>query len=210
VILLENIKRLAEKATGWRRPDDAQVLVRGRKPQTYFFGVDGMTASFPIIRDGRSSSTRARWFGRLSPSTPRRCLKSCLAAMAGETRGATASTTTSIIIRASMKSLASRGEAVRCDLEEKADVLSASKPVTSPILPAGTGHQRIKASDDFLVVGAYPASGAYDECKSREDREKSLAAIDRVARPRRDPVYGKDDPLMHIWAPRSRRPSRTG
>ena len=35
----------------------------------------GLTASFPIIRDGRSSSTRAR-FGRLSPSTTQQCLTS--------------------------------------------------------------------------------------------------------------------------------------
>ena len=73
------------------------------------------------------------------------------------------------------------------------------------ILPAGTGHQCLKTNKDFLVVGAYPASGAYEECKSRE--EKALPAIDRVGRPRQDPVYGKDGPLMHIWAPRSRRRS---
>ena len=78
------------------------------------------------------------------------------------------------------------------------------------ILPAGTGHQGLKASGDFLVVGAYPASGAYDECKSREDREKALPAIDRVTRPHQDPVYGKDGPLMHIWAPRSPRQSQRG
>jgi hypothetical protein len=41
VILLENIKRLAEKATGWKRPDDPQAFVRAREPQTYFFRDDG-------------------------------------------------------------------------------------------------------------------------------------------------------------------------
>jgi uncharacterized protein YjlB len=75
------------------------------------------------------------------------------------------------------------------------------------ILPAGTGHQRIKASGDFLVVGAYPASGAYDECKSEEDRKKALPSIDRVARPRQDPVYGKAGPLMQVWPPRKKRRS---
>jgi uncharacterized protein YjlB len=78
------------------------------------------------------------------------------------------------------------------------------------ILPAGTGHRRMKATDDLLVVGAYPASGAYDECKSQEDRKKALPAIGRVARPRQDPVYGKDGPLMRIWLPRSCGPSGRG
>jgi uncharacterized protein YjlB len=75
------------------------------------------------------------------------------------------------------------------------------------ILPAGIGHQRIKASRDFLVVGAYPASGAYDECKSEEDRKKALPSIDRVARPRQDPVYGKAGPLMEVWPPRKKQRS---
>ena len=60
------------------------------------------------------------------------------------------------------------------------------------------GH-RLKASEDFLVVGAYPPSGTYDECTSVEDRKKALTAIPRAARPRKDPVYGKDGPLMRLW-----------
>ena len=70
------------------------------------------------------------------------------------------------------------------------------------ILPAGTGHQCLKASRGFLAVGAYPArvrSGVYDECTSIEDRKRALLAIPSVARPRQDPVYGKDGPLMRIW-----------
>jgi uncharacterized protein YjlB len=75
------------------------------------------------------------------------------------------------------------------------------------ILPAGTGRQCLNASEDFLVVGAYPASGAYDECTSLEDRKKALPAIPRVTRPRKDPVYGKDGPLMGIWRQLNRRQS---
>ena len=47
MILLENIKRIAEKATGWRRPDDPQALLRERKPQTYQFTDDGVIPNHP-------------------------------------------------------------------------------------------------------------------------------------------------------------------
>jgi uncharacterized protein YjlB len=67
------------------------------------------------------------------------------------------------------------------------------------ILPAGTGHQCLNASYDFLVVGAYPPTGTYDECTSLEDRKKALTSIPKAAPPRKDPVYGKDGPLLRPW-----------
>jgi uncharacterized protein YjlB len=67
------------------------------------------------------------------------------------------------------------------------------------ILPAGTGHQCLASSRDFLVVGAYPRNGTYDECTSLEDRKKALASIPKTARPRNDPVYGASGPLLGRW-----------
>ena len=68
------------------------------------------------------------------------------------------------------------------------------------ILPAGTGHKRLSASRDLLIVGAYPAAGSYDEPKPAEvDHDKALSAIARVPAPAKDPVYGKDGPLVQLW-----------
>src|SRR5262249_29753685 len=64
---------------------------------------------------------------------------------------------------------------------------------------AGTGHRCLKATEDFLAIGAYPPSGKYDECRSPSGRKKALATIPKVARPRKDPVYGKTGPLMRVW-----------
>lgn len=71
------------------------------------------------------------------------------------------------------------------------------------ILPAGTGHRRVKASSDLLIVGAYPAnSGDYDEPKPAEvSHSKAKVSIARVRIPRADPVYGKDGPLKRLWRP---------
>ncbi len=75
------------------------------------------------------------------------------------------------------------------------------------VLPAGTGHRRLSASKDLLVVGAYPASAgtagtasAYDQPKPGEvDATLARASIAKVARPQEDPVYGKDGPLLQQW-----------
>ena len=67
------------------------------------------------------------------------------------------------------------------------------------ILPAGTGHQCLGASVDFLVVGAYPPSGTYDECTKSEEHARALKTIPKVGRPRKDPVYGTKGPLMSAW-----------
>jgi hypothetical protein len=47
MIFLENLKRIAEKATGWRRPNDVEAFIRERKPQTYRFTDDGVIPNHP-------------------------------------------------------------------------------------------------------------------------------------------------------------------
>ena len=70
------------------------------------------------------------------------------------------------------------------------------------VLPAGTGHQCLSASKDFLVVGAYPPFGTYDECTTRQDRARALRTIARVRTPMKDPVYGVRGPLKTLWRTR--------
>ena len=68
------------------------------------------------------------------------------------------------------------------------------------VLPAGTGHQCLAATKDFLVIGAYPPSGKYDECTSSDDHKRALSTIPKVGRPRKDPVYGTRGPLLKAWS----------
>ncbi len=82
---------------------------------------------------------------------------------------------------------------------EKGPVLEV-KAGDVAVLPAGTGHKRIEASEDFLVVGAYPAGGKYDECARPEDYEQALPRIRETPRPASDPVHGADGPLLSAWA----------
>jgi uncharacterized protein YjlB len=68
------------------------------------------------------------------------------------------------------------------------------------ILPAGTGHQRLAASHDLLVVGAYPPQGTYDLCRATpHDHVRARGSVPMVARPQTDPLYGADGPLMRLW-----------
>jgi len=68
------------------------------------------------------------------------------------------------------------------------------------ILPAGTGHQRLGASDDFSVVGAYPPGPRMQVARpSAENHAKALRTIPQVALPQTDPVAGADGPLVRLW-----------
>lgn len=69
------------------------------------------------------------------------------------------------------------------------------------ILPAGTAHQNLGASQDFHVVGGYP-NGQDADLLRGEDGERPAAdgRIARVAKPKADPISGKDGPLMQHWA----------
>jgi uncharacterized protein YjlB len=68
------------------------------------------------------------------------------------------------------------------------------------ILPAGTGHQRISASADLSVVGAYPPGPRMDLQRPTPDSHaKALTTIPRVPLPKTDPVLGADGPLVRLW-----------
>ncbi|MDE1548329.1 cupin domain-containing protein [Jeotgalibaca caeni] len=59
------------------------------------------------------------------------------------------------------------------------------------LLPAGTTHKRIKASDRFRIVGAYPDGLEPDMQKGDGDYEKIKKTVAEVAVPETDPVDGK-------------------
>ena len=68
------------------------------------------------------------------------------------------------------------------------------------VVPAGTGHRRLRASGDLLVVGAYPKGSDYDEPKPNDvDGKLARKRIADVPVPPTDPVYGRDGPLRGLW-----------
>ena len=66
------------------------------------------------------------------------------------------------------------------------------------VLPAGTGHCRLSASPDFLVVGAYPP-GQHADIKTDPATDRDLAAIRACALPDADPVDAGDGALKRFW-----------
>ncbi|WP_060512028.1 cupin domain-containing protein [Pseudomonas sp. NBRC 111124] len=71
------------------------------------------------------------------------------------------------------------------------------------VLPAGTGHRCVEASDDFLVVGAYPqGQEQYDiQRPERARHQEALARIAAVPVPAQDPTTGAQ--MSHWHDPRS-------
>jgi uncharacterized protein YjlB len=69
------------------------------------------------------------------------------------------------------------------------------------VLPAGTGHCRLRASDELAVVGAYPGGMEWDVCRGNAaERDEVSRNLVRVPVPSTDPLHGADGPLPRLWA----------
>jgi uncharacterized protein YjlB len=66
------------------------------------------------------------------------------------------------------------------------------------VLPTGTGHCRLEASADFLVVGAYPPDQNWDICRT-EPSPAALARMKQLPFPESDPVSGEGGALGTLW-----------
>jgi uncharacterized protein YjlB len=196
---VETLKRLAERATGIGRPsaDEIAAAIRPRKANAWCFHDDGVTPNHPrwplIVYRGVFR------FGAYDPAAlfedafahngwgdswrngiyDYNHYHSRIHEVLGVARG-----------RAKVRFGGAKGRALTIKAGDVA------------ILPAGTGHQCLEASADFVVVGAYPPQGQYDECASAQDHARAVKTVGKVARPRKDPLYGGKGPLLLAWAAR--------
>ncbi|EPD50808.1 hypothetical protein HMPREF1210_02316 [Paenisporosarcina sp. HGH0030] len=68
------------------------------------------------------------------------------------------------------------------------------------VLPAGTGHKKLKGSTDFEVVGAYADGNEYNlKTGEHNERPRVLEEIKQVKAPSMDPVYGSRGPVLDRW-----------
>jgi uncharacterized protein YjlB len=205
--ILEDIKRIAEKVTGIGRPPRSKLdkLVRLRPPKLYRFRDDGRipnNAELPLVlyRDAvrldrgydpaavlEETFARNGWRDSWRDGVyPFQHFHTATHEVLGIARG-----------RVTVRFGGEKGRALTLTAGDVA------------VLPAGTGHRRIRASADLLVVGAYPAGGDYDEPRPGEvDHDEAVASIAKVKRPRKDPVYGADGPMVDLWKSERRRARR--
>jgi uncharacterized protein YjlB len=72
-------------------------------------------------------------------------------------------------------------------------------PGDCALLPAGTGHCRLEASPDLLVVGGYPPNQSWD-LRREAISEVALREMAKVPFPNSDPVLGPAGPLLRFWS----------
>ena len=197
-MVIEELKKHAEAATGLARPtkSQARALLVDRKANTYRFKDDGLTPNHPAW-------PLIHYRGAIRPADPFDV--AAIFEVLFDSHGWRDSwrdgvfdflhyhSSTHEVLGIARGSVKVRfGGAKGRNIQLKVgDVV---------VQPAGTGHQRIDASRDLLVVGAYPAKSDYDECHpTKADHDRALQAIRRVKPPRADPVYGTAGPLKALW-----------
>jgi uncharacterized protein YjlB len=197
VSVLESAKAMVERATGIGRPSPGMVasLVRKRVAHPFRFADDGIIPNHP-----RWPLLLYRSPVRLAPDLDPAAILEDLFAR----NGWGASWRNGIHDYAHYHSRIhevlgiARGSAKVRFGGDKGRTLDL-KAGDVAVLPAGTGHQCLKASKDLLVVGAYPAAGSYDECRHAGEHDRAVRSIRSVPRPRKDPVFGRTGPLTSIW-----------
>jgi uncharacterized protein YjlB len=199
--ILQTTKKALESITGFGKPkkDDVTGLARPRKPNAFLFKDDGLVPnhpSWPLV------------VYRSAVKLPEELDPAAVMETLFEANGWGDSWRNGIYDYVHYHSRihevlgVARGTAKVRFGGKKGRTLSL-KAGDVAILPAGTGHQCLAASDDFLVVGAYPPFGTYDLCTTQDQHRSALATIVKVARPRKDPAYGSKGPLLKAWKAQS-------
>ena len=71
------------------------------------------------------------------------------------------------------------------------------------VVPAGVSHCRERASEDLLVVGAYPGGKSPDIHRGTpDDNPQARRKIGQAGLPAADPVFGRQGPLIRYWSDR--------
>jgi uncharacterized protein YjlB len=197
---LETAKKFAETLTGWGKPSrsDLGALVRERKANCFHFKDDGIIPNHPywqlVIYRGA-----VRLPGSFDPAAVLEELFASNGWGDAWRDGIYDYVHYHSRIHEVLGIARGTGEVQFGGNRGRRLVLKAGDVA---ILPAGTGHRRLSASPDLLVVGAYPPFGTYDLCTSSEDHGPALKTIPKVARPRKDPVFGGKGPLLKLWKER--------
>jgi uncharacterized protein YjlB len=194
---MKGAKEIVERMTGWSRPDAGGLLtlVRKREANEFRFADDGFIPNHP------------RWplvVYRDAVSLPKEFDPAAVFEDLFERHGWGDSWRNGVFDYPHYHARIHEVLGVACGSAsvrfggERGRTL-AVKAGDVAVLPAGTGHQCLGASDDFVVVGAYPPFGTYDVCTKPEDRAAALQSIANVRSPNEDPVYGTRGPLLQLW-----------
>jgi uncharacterized protein YjlB len=203
--LLEDLKHVAEAATGIARPDWVDIATVPRKPCLYHFKDDGQTPNnpnFPLIHYHSPV--------RLDPENDPAAVFEVLFKYYGWVGAWRDGIYDFLHFHTKSHEVLGIARGKVCvRFGGRRGRKLALKAGDVVIIPAGTGHCRIEASDDLLVVGAYPDGSEYDE-PNPEDTSAAKARnnIAKVGVPPRDPVYGLEGPMPKIWSTKRTVPAR--